>query len=153
MSDPQLSTIAATTAANVSRLTAGISVLSSAAASADGASPETLVDLLEELQRNKQLQQLVEAGLLNWSDLLSDKEVTLPDGSRGRIVDHMKLLRLQQRLSTLAQKQAGKLENIKEVAVRKRTVPGPKAAAPNAIYPNASVFVYPRELPAGRPGQ
>ena len=43
-------------------------------------------------------------------------------------------------------------QNIQEVAVQRRTVPGPKAPERSAIYPGVSVFMYPRELPAGRPG-
>jgi hypothetical protein len=109
-----------------------------AAQRAQGASPEALVSLLEELQRNKQLQQLVASGLLSWNDLLSDKKETLPDGTKARVVDSKKLLALQQRLSTLAQKEAGKLQNIQEVAVRKRTVPGPKATTATAMYPGVS---------------
>ena len=68
------------------------------------------------------------------------------------MVDAKKLLALQQRLSTLAQKESGKLQNIQEVAVQRRTVPGLKAPGTGAIYPGVSVFMYPRELPAGRPG-
>ena len=129
-----------------------MNALGAAAKQAQGASPDTLVSLLEELQRNPQLQQLVAARLLSWSDLLSDKKVTLPDGTQARVVDSKKLLALQQRLSTLAQKEAGKLQNIQEAAVRKRTVPGPKATTATAMYPGVSVFMYPREMPAGRPG-
>ena len=128
-----------------------MNAVASAAKQAQGASPETLVSLYEELQRNPQLKQLAAAGLLSWSDLLSDKQETLPDGTKARVVDAKKLLALQQRLSTLAQKEAGKLQNIQEVAVQQRTVPGLKAATPGAIYPGVSVFMYPRELPAGRP--
>ena len=83
---------------------------------------------------------------------MSNKEETLPDGSKARVIDYKKLLALQQRLSTLASKEAGKLQNIQEVAVQRRTVPGPKAPGRSAIYPGVSVFMYPRELPAGRPG-
>ena len=130
-----------------------MNAIARAAKAADGASPETLVSLLEELQRNPQLKQLAATGLLNWSDLLSDKEQTLPNGTKARVIDPKKLLALQQRLSTLAQKEAGKLQNIQEVAVQKRTVPGLKAAASNAIYPGVSVYMYPRELPPGKPGR
>ena len=63
-----------------------------AARAAQGASPEALVSLYEELQRNPQLKQLVAAGLLSWSDLLGDKTETLPDGTKARVVDAKKLL-------------------------------------------------------------
>ena len=126
--------------------------LSRAATAAMGASPDTLVSLYEELQRNPQLKQLAAAGLLDWNDLLSTKEATLPNGSKTRVIDAKKLLALQRRLATLAAKEAGKLENIQEVAVQRRTVPGPKPAQTGAVYPGVSVFMYPRELPAGRPG-
>ena len=129
-----------------------MNAVATAARAAQGASPETLVSLLEELQRNPQLRQLASAGLLSWNDLLSDRHETLPDGTKVRVVDAKKLLALQQRLSTLAQKEAGKLQNIQQVAVQNRTVPGFKQATPGAIYPGVSVFMYPREMPAGRPG-
>jgi len=150
--NPTTATAAATTQNTLSSASSGMNAVASAAKQAQGASPETLVSLYEELQRNPQLKQLVAAGLLSWSDLLSDKKETLPDGTKARVVDAKKLLALQQRLSTLAQKEAGKLQNIQEVAVQQRTVPGLKAATPGAIYPGVSVFMYPRELPAGRPG-
>ena len=44
------------------------------------------------------------------------------------------------------------IQNIQQVAVQNRTVPGLKQATPGAIYPGVSVFMYPREMPAGRPG-
>ena len=129
-----------------------MNAVANAARAAQGASPEALVSLYEELQRNPQLKQLVAAGLLSWNDLLGDKLETLPDGSKARVVDAKKLLALQQRLSTLAQKEAGKLQNIQQAAVQRRTVPGNKTADTGAIYPGVKVFMYPRELPAGRPG-
>ena len=149
--NPQTAPAAATAQSTQSSATQGMNAVASAARAAQGASPETLVSLYEELQRNTQLKQLVAAGLLNWRDLLGDKEETLPDGTRARVVDAKKLLALQQRLSTLAQREAGKLQNIQEVAVQQRTVPGLKAPGSGAIYPGVSVFMYPRELPAGRP--
>ena len=96
---------------------AGMNAVAAAARAAQCASPETLVSLLEELQRNPQLRQLASAGLLSWNDLLSDRHETLPDGTKVRVVDAKKLLALQQRLSTLAQKEAGKLQNIQQVSV------------------------------------
>jgi hypothetical protein len=150
--DTQTAPIATTTQTTQTSAIAGMNALASASRAARGASPETLVSLLEELQRNPQLRQLASAGLLSWNDLLSDKHETLPDGTKVRVVDSKKLLTLQQRLSTLAQKEAGKLQNIQQVAVQNRTVPGLKQATPGAIYPGASVFMYPRELPPGRPG-
>ena len=151
--DPQTATAASDALSTQASATAGMDALAKAAATARGASPETLVSLYEELQRNPQLRQLAASGLLNWSDLMSDKHETLPDGSKARVIDATKLLALQQRLSTLASKEAGKLQNIQEVAVQRRTVPGPKAPERSAIYPGVSVFMYPRELPATRPGQ
>jgi hypothetical protein len=151
--DPQTAAAASDALSTQASATAGMDALAKAAATARGASPETLVSLYEELQRNPQLRQLAASGLLNWSDLMSDKHETLPDGSKARVIDATKLLALQQRLSTLASKEAGKLQNIQEVAVQRRTVPGPKAPERSAIYPGVSVFMYPRELPATRPGQ
>ena len=150
--DTQTAPIATSTQTTQTSAIAGMNAVAAAARAAQGASPETLVSLLEELQRNPQLKQLVASGLLSWNDLLSDKHETLPDGTKVRVVDSKKLLTLQQRLSTLAQKEAGKLQNIQQVAVQNRTVPGFKQATPGAIYPGASVFMYPRELPPGRPG-
>ena len=150
--DTQTAPIATTTQTTQTSAIAGMNALASASRAAQGASPETLVSLLEELQRNPQLRQLASAGLLSWGDLLSDKHETLPDGTKVRVVDAKKLLALQQRLSTLAQKEDGKLQNIQQVAVQSRTVPGLKQATPGAIYPGVSVFMYPREMPAGRPG-
>ena len=150
--DPQTAPAAASAQSTQSSATQGMDAVAKAARAAQGASPETLVSLYEELQRSPQLKQLVAAGLLSWNDLLGDKTETLPDGTKARVVDAKKLLALQQRLSTLAQKEAGKLQNIQQVAVQQRTVPGPKVPGSSAIYPGVSVFMYPRELPAGRPG-
>ena len=152
LEDTQTAAAAATVQNTQVSAVAGMNAVAAAARAAQGASPETLVSLLEELQRNPQLRQLASAGLLSWNDLLSDKHETLPDGTKVRVVDAKKLLALQQRLSTLAQKEAGKLQNIQQVAVQNRTVPGFKQATPGAIYPGVSVFMYPREMPAGRPG-
>ena len=152
LEDTQTAAAAATAQNTQVSAVAGMNAVAAAARDAQGASPETLVSLLEELQRNPQLRQLASAGLLSWNDLLSDKHETLPDGTKVRVVDAKKLLALQQRLSTLAQKEAGKLQNIQQVAVQNRTVPGFKQATPGAIYPGVSVFMYPREMPAGRPG-
>ena len=152
LEDTQTAAAAATAQNTQVSAVAGMNAVAAAARAAQGASPETLVSLLEELQRNPQLRQLTSAGLLSWNDLLSDKHETLPDGTKVRVVDAKKLLALQQRLSTLAQKEAGKLQNIQQVAVQNRTVPGFKQATPGAIYPGVSVFMYPREMPAGRPG-
>ena len=152
LEDTQTAAAAATAQNTQVSAVAGMNAVAAAARDAQGASPETLVSLLEELQRNPQLRQLASAGLLSWNDLLSDKHETLPDGTKVRVVDAKKLLALQQRLSTLAQKEAGKLQNIQQVAVQNRTVPGLKQATPGAIYPGVSVFMYPREMPAGRPG-
>jgi hypothetical protein len=152
LEDTQTAAAAATVQNTQVSAVAGMNAVAAAARAAQGASPETLVSLLEELQRNPQLRQLASAGLLSWNDLLSDRHETLPDGTKVRVVDAKKLLALQQRLSTLAQKEAGKLQNIQQVAVQNRTVPGLKQATPGAIYPGVSVFMYPREMPAGRPG-
>jgi hypothetical protein len=152
LEDTQTAAAAATVQNTQVSAVAGMNAVAAAARAAQGASPETLVSLLEELQRNPQLRQLASAGLLSWNDLLSDRHETLPDGTKVRVVDAKKLLALQQRLSTLAQKEAGKLQNIQQVAVQNRTVPGFKQATPGAIYPGVSVFMYPREMPAGRPG-
>ena len=152
LEDTQTAAAAATAQNTQVSAVAGMNAVAAAARDAQGASPETLVSLLEELQRNPQLRQLASAGLLSWNDLLSDRHETLPDGTKVRVVDAKKLLALQQRLSTLAQKEAGKLQNIQQVAVQNRTVPGLKQATPGAIYPGVSVFMYPREMPAGRPG-
>ena len=152
LEDTQTAAAAATAQNTQVSAVAGMNAVAAAARAAQGSSPETLVSLLEELQRNPQLRQLASAGLLSWGDLLSDKHETLPDGTKVRVVDAKKLLALQQRLSTLAQKEAGKLQNIQQVAVQSRTVPGLKQATPGAIYPGVSVFMYPREMPAGRPG-
>jgi hypothetical protein len=152
LEDTQTAAAAATAQNTQVSAVAGMNAVAAAARAAQGASPETMVSLLEELQRNPQLRQLASAGLLSWNDLLSDKHETLPDGTKVRVVDAKKLLALQQRLSTLAQKEDGKLQNIQQVAVQSRTVPGLKQATPGAIYPGVSVFMYPREMPAGRPG-
>ena len=152
LEDTQTAAAAATAQNTQVSAVAGMNAVATAARAAQGASPETLVSLLEELQRNPQLRQLASAGLLSWNDLLSDRHETLPDGTKVRVVDAKMLLALQQRLSTLAQKEAGKLQNIQQVAVQNRTVPGFKQATPGAIYPGVSVFMYPREMPAGRPG-
>ena len=48
---------------------AGTDALSDATTASKGTSPEPLAWALEDLQRNKQLQQLVAAGLLSWADL------------------------------------------------------------------------------------
>ena len=103
-----------------------------AAIAAKGASPEQMVDLLEELQRNKQMQQLVSGGILSWDMLTkaNDGSVVMPDGSKpSRVIDYDALLSLNQRLSRLAAKEAGKLDNIQQVVAQRQTTPGPKKSA------------------------
>ena len=55
----------------------------------------------------------------------------MPDGTKVRVVDAKKLLALQQRLSTLAQKEAGKLQNIQH-----RSFAGAKPDTPQVSPPD-----------------
>ena len=135
--------------------TESMDVLAKASASIKGASPEDMVALLEELQRNPQLQQLAKSGIMSWDSLTkpNDGSVALPDGSRPeRVIDYEKLLKLQQQLSVLAAKEAGALRNAVEVVVEQRTTPGPKAAVAGAFYPGLKVWMPPQSLPPRRPG-
>ena len=135
--------------------TGAMDTLTKASVSVGGASPEDMVALLEELQRNPQLQQLVKSGIMSWDSLTkpNDGSVTLPDGTApGRIIDYDRLLKLQKQLSVLAAKQAGALHSAVEVVVKLRTTPGPKAAVTGAFYPGLTVWMPPQSLPPRRPG-
>ena len=70
LEDTQTAAAAATAQNTQVSAVAGMNAVAAAARDAQGASPETLVSLLEELQRNPQLRQLASAGLLSWNDLL-----------------------------------------------------------------------------------
>ena len=127
----------------------------------DGASSEVRIQLLEELQRNSQLQELVKAGLMRWDDLMiknppatDSNHVSNPDGDNPEyVIDRTKLVDLQRKLSDYASKQSATLGNLQQTIARRRTTPGVVPSASNAIYPNMKVWTPVAWAPALKPGQ
>ena len=127
----------------------------------DGASSEVRIQLLEELQRNSQLQELVKAGLMRWDDLMiknppatDSNHVSNPDGDNTEyVIDRTKLVDLQRKLSDYASKQSATLGNLQQTIARRRTTPGVVPSASNAIYPNMKVWTPVAWAPALKPGQ
>ena len=127
----------------------------------DGASSEVRIQLLEELQRNSQLQALVKAGLMRWDDLMiknppatDSNHVSNPDGDNPEyVIDRTKLVDLQRKLSDYASKQSATLGNLQQAVARRRTTPGVVPSASNAIYPNMKVWTPVAWAPALKPGQ
>ena len=127
----------------------------------DGASSEVRIQLLEELQRNSQLQELVKAGLMRWDDLMiknppatDSNNVSNPDGDNPEyVIDRTKLVDLQRKLSDYASKQSATLGNLQQTIARRRTTPGVVPSASNAIYPNMKVWTPVAWAPALKPGQ
>ena len=127
----------------------------------DGASSEVRIQLLEELQRNSQLQALVKAGLMRWDDLMiknppatDSNHVSNPDGDNPEyVIDRTKLVDLQRKLSDYASKQSATLGNLQQTIARRRTTPGVVPSASNAIYPNMKVWTPVAWAPALKPGQ
>ena len=127
----------------------------------DGASSEVRIQLLEELQRNSQLQALVKAGLMRWDDLMiknppatDSNHVSNPDGDNPEyVIDRTKLVDLQRKLSDYASKQSATLGNLQQTIARRRTTPGVVPSASNAIYPGMKVWTPVAWAPALKPGQ
>ena len=160
-SNATLQNIAHAISNQVTSATDGMDALAKASSKLDGASSEVRIDLLQELQRNPQLQELVKAGLMRWDDLMiknppatDSNHVSNPDGDDPKyVVNRTKLVDLQRKLSDYASKQTGSLSNVQQAVARRRTTPGVVPSASNAIYPNMKVWTPVAWAPALKPGQ
>ena len=139
---------------------AGMDTIASASGKLKGASPDERIQLLQELQRNPELQDLVKAGLMEWNDLLvknppagSDNHVSNPDGDDPEyVIDSKKLADLRRKLAAYGTKQAAGLQNVQEAVARRRTTAGSVPSAQNAIFPGVKVWTPVAWAPAPRPG-
>jgi hypothetical protein len=137
----------------------GMQALSSANNSLKGASPDERVQLLETLQNDPQLQELVKAGLMNWSDIMRPNPAEKTEGHvpgvnpGDPIIDPKKLAALQSKLSTAAQKQANDLTRVQQVVERRRTTPGAVPPSAGALYPGLKVWMPPAFAPPVPPGR
>jgi hypothetical protein len=126
----------------------------------NGASPDERIQLLQELQRSPELQDLVKAGLMNWDDMLiknppagSDKHVSNPDGDDpAYVIDSEKLAGLRRKLAAYGTKQAASLQNVQEAVARRRTTAGSVPSAQNSIFTGGKVWTPVAWAPAPRPG-
>ena len=140
--------------------TDGMDALAKASSKLDGASSEVRIDLLQELQRNPQLQDLVKAGLMRWDDIMiknppatDSNHVSNPDGDDPEyVIDRKKLVDLQRKLSDYQTKQTATLSNVQQTMARRRTTPGVVPSARDAIYPGLKVWTPIAWAPALKPG-
>ena len=159
-SGAQLQDIAQTISKQVTSANDGMDALAKASSKLDGASSEVRIDLLQELQRNPQLQDLVKAGLMRWDDLMiknppatDSNHVSNPDGDDPEyVIDRKKLVGLQRKLSDYQTKQTASLSNVQQAVARRRTTPSVVPSATNAIYPGMKVWTPVAWAPALKPG-
>eukprot|EP01043_Picozoa_sp_COSAG02_P033622 COSAG02_NODE_2303_length_9183_cov_6.229369_7_plen_252_part_00 len=159
-SNQQLQDIAQAISNQATSATDGMDALAKASSKLDGASSEVRIDLLQELQRNPQLQDLVKAGLMRWDDIMiknppatDSNHVSNPDGDDPEyVIDRKKLVDLQRKLSDYQVKQTSGLSNVQQAIARRRTTPGVVPSAGNAIYPGLKVWTPVAWAPALKPG-
>ena len=155
-----LDNIAGHVAKSTAAAQAGMDTIAGASGKLNGASPDERIQLLQELQRSPELQDLVKAGLMNWDDMLvknppagSDKHVSNPDGDDpAYVIDSEKLADLRRKLAAYGTKQAASLQNVQEAVARRRTTAGSVPSAQNAIFPGVKVWTPVAWAPAPRPG-
>jgi hypothetical protein len=155
-----LDNIAGRVAKSTAAAQAGMDTIAGASGKLNGASPDERIQLLQELQRSPELQDLVKAGLMNWDDMLvknppagSDKHVSNPDGDDpAYVIDSEKLADLRRKLAAYGTKQAAGLQNVQEAVARRRTTAGSVPSAQNAIFPGVKVWTPVAWAPAPKPG-
>ena len=155
-----LDDIAGHVAKSTAAAQAGMDTIAGASGKLNGASPDERIQLLQELQRSPELQDLVKAGLMNWDDMLvknppagSDKHVSNPDGDDpAYVIDSEKLADLRRKLAAYGTKQAADLQNVQEAVARRRTTAGSVPSAQNAIFPGVKVWTPVAWAPAPKPG-
>lgn len=155
-----LDDIAGHVAKSTAAAQAGMDTIAGASGKLNGASPDERIQLLQELQRSPELQDLVKAGLMNWDDMLvknppagSDKHVSNPDGDDpAYVIDSEKLADLRRKLAAYGTKQAAGLQNVQEAVARRRTTAGSVPSAQNAIFPGVKVWTPVAWAPAPKPG-
>ena len=155
-----LDNIAGRVAKSTAAAQAGMDTIARASGKLNGASPDERIQLLQELQRSPELQDLVKAGLMDWSDMLiknppagSDKHVSNPDGDDpAYVINSEKLADLRRKLAAYGTKQAAGLQNVQEAVARRRTTAGSVPSARNAIFPGVKVWTPVAWAPAPKPG-
>ena len=147
-------------AKRIDSLTDGMDALKKAGDELPGASSEARIHLLQELQGNRELQEMVKAGLMQWSDLIvknpapgTDNYVSNPDGDDPKyVIDSSKLTGLRRKLADYGTKQAGDLRNVQQAIARRRTTPGAVPSAGDAIFPGVKVWTPAAWAAAPMPG-
>ena len=117
-----------------------------------GASSLDRIRILEAIQLDPNLQALVQAGLMNWNDIMSKNtgSVVAPDGSvPEKVVDEKKLKALQSRLLKLGmQQQATEAVQLRR-RIKQQATPGPKPGM--GFFGKKDVYMPPRYLPGRLP--
>ena len=120
--------------------------------SLSGASSLEKIKLLEAIQLDPNLRAMVQAGMLNWADLMktNDGSVVNSDGTKPEmILDEAKLQDVQSKLLRLGLQQQAEADMQVQRYQRQRTTSGAKPGA--GFYGNKSVYMGPRYTPGRLP--
>jgi len=110
-----------------------------------GASSLEKIKLLEAIQLDPNLRAMVQAGMLNWEDLMkaNDGSVVNPDGTKPELIlDEAKLQDVQSKLLRLGLQQQAEADMQVQRYQRQRTTSGAKPGA--GFYGNKPVYMGPR---------
>ena len=117
-----------------------------------GASSLEKIKLLEAIQLDPNLRAMVQAGMLNWADLMkaNDGSVVNPDGTKPELIlDEAKLQDVQSKLLRLGLQQQAEADMQVQRYQRQRTTSGAKPGA--GFYGNKPVYMGPRYAPGRLP--
>jgi hypothetical protein len=120
--------------------------------SLSGASSLEKIKLLEAIQLDPNLRAMVQAGMLNWADLMktNDGSVVNSDGTKPELIlDEAKLQDVQSKLLRLGLQQQAEADMQVQRYQRQRTTSGAKPGA--GFYGNKSVYMGPRYTPGRLP--
>ena len=107
--------------------------LEAAAGKASSASPDQMAEIFEEMQRNPDLQKLVDMGVMKWQDLYDEV-----DGKP--VLDYAKIQSIVQKL----RKENASLSAKTVQSFQQMAVPGMK---PSALMPGLSIWSGPKFFP------
>jgi hypothetical protein len=120
--------------------------------SLSGASSLEKIKLLEAIQLDPNLRAMVQAGMLNWADLMktNDGSVVNSDGTKPELIlDEAKLQDVQSKLLRLGLQQQAEADMQVQRYQRQRTTSGAKPGA--GFFGNKSVYMGPRYTPGRLP--
>ena len=108
--------------------------------------------MLEAIQLDPNLRAMVQAGMLNWADLMkaNDGSVVNPDGTKPELIlDEAKLQDVQSKLLRLGLQQQAEADMQVQRYQRQSTTSGAKPGA--GFYGNKPVYMGPRYAPGRLP--